>query len=114
MRRMGVAIIVNEGGLGAAGTGWFESVLVLVEAIPEAHKVALAPIARGEAVVRYGVVIGRAEQDLAAGSWVHEGLLSTPAAPDLARLGESLSGRLYEPLTSHPWQGEREGWGTRF
>ena len=63
-----VAIIVNEGGL-TAGTR-FESGLVLVEAIPEAHKVALVPIAKGEAVVRYGVVIGRAEQDLAAGSWV--------------------------------------------
>src|SRR5580704_7001991 len=108
-----VAIIVNEGGL-AAGTR-FESGLVLVEAIPEAHKVALVPIAKGEAVVRYGVVIGRAEQDLAAGSWVHEGLLTTPAAPDLRRLEESISGRLawpYEPFTSHPSQ-EREGWGTR-
>jgi galactarate dehydratase len=83
-----VAIIVNEGGL-AAGTR-FESGLVLVEAIPEAHKVALVPIAKGEAVVRYGVVIGRAEQDLAAGSWVHEGLLTTPAAPDLRRLEEGL------------------------
>ena len=83
-----VAIIVNEGGL-AAGTR-FESGLVLTEAIPEAHKVALAPIAKGEAVVRYGVVIGRAEQDLAAGSWVHEGLLTTPAAPDLRRLEEGL------------------------
>ena len=83
-----VAIIVNEGGL-AAGTR-FESGLVLVEAIPEAHKVALVPIAKGEAVVRYGVVIGRAEKDLAAGSWVHEGLLSTPAAPDLKRLEEEL------------------------
>ena len=105
-----VAIIVNEGGL-AAGTR-FESGLVLLEAIPEAHKVALTAIARGEAVVRYGVVIGRAEQDLAAGSWVHEGLLTTPAAPDLRKLEENISGRLYEQPTSHPSQ-EREGWGTR-
>src|ERR1700734_2816700 len=101
-----VAIIVNEGGL-AAGTR-FESGLVLVEAIPEAHKVALVPIARGEAVVRYGVVIGRAEQDLAAGSWVHEGLLSTPAAPDLKRLGEGLrfgSGVVSEPLEGFTFEG---------
>jgi galactarate dehydratase len=107
-----VAIIVNEGGL-AAGTR-FESGLVLVEAVPEAHKVALVPIARGEAVVRYGVVIGRAEQDLAAGSWVHEGLLSTPAAPDLTKLEESVAARFErpsEPSTSHPSQ-MRDGWGT--
>ncbi len=101
-----VAIIVNEGGL-AAGTR-FESGLVLVEAIPEAHKVALVPIAKGEAVVRYGVVIGRAEKDLAAGSWVHEGLLTTPAAPDLEKLGEGLkfgSGVAAEPLEGFTFEG---------
>ena len=101
-----VAIIVNEGGL-AAGTR-FESGLVLVEAIPEAHKVALVPIAKGEAVVRYGVVIGRAEQDLAAGSWVHEGLLTTPAAPDLKILGEGLrfgEGVVAEPLEGFTFEG---------
>jgi galactarate dehydratase len=101
-----VAIIVNEGGL-AAGTR-FASGLVLVEAIPEAHKVALAPIARGEAVVRYGVEIGRAEQDLAAGSWVHEGLLTTPAAPDLKKLEEDLQfggGDVAEPLEGFTFEG---------
>ena len=101
-----VAIIVNEGGL-AAGTR-FESGLVLVEAIPEAHKVALVAIARGEAVVRYGVVIGRAEQDLAAGSWVHEGLLTTPAAPDLEKLGEGLrfgGGTAAEALEGFTFEG---------
>jgi galactarate dehydratase len=58
-----VAIIVNEGGL-PAGTR-FDSGLVLTESVPEAHKVALTDIPRGESVIRYGVPIGQAEQDVA-------------------------------------------------
>jgi galactarate dehydratase len=53
-----VAIVVNEGGL-PAGTQ-FASGLTLLEAIPEAHKVALSDIAQGAPIVRYGVAIGYA------------------------------------------------------
>jgi altronate hydrolase len=42
-----------------------------VEAIPRGSKVALAPIASGEAVIRYGEEIGRAAEDIAAGEYVH-------------------------------------------
>jgi len=42
-----------------------------VEAIPCGSKVALGPIACGEAVVRYGEEIGRATKDIAAGEYVH-------------------------------------------
>jgi len=42
-----------------------------VEAIPRGSKVALGPIACGEAVVRYGEEIGRATTDIAAGEYVH-------------------------------------------
>jgi galactarate dehydratase len=76
-----VAIIVNEGGL-AAGTR-FDSGLVLREAIPEAHKVALGTIAKGTSIVRYGATIGYAGAEIPAGSWVHEGLLELPEAPEL-------------------------------
>src|SRR5215831_16157592 len=79
-----VAIVVNEGGLPVGAE--FESGLRLREAVPEAHKVALADIASGEAVVRYGVTIGFAERDLAAGSWVHEGVLKEPEAPELGKV----------------------------
>ena len=79
-----VAIVVNEGGL-PAGTV-FASGLILTEAVPEAHKVALRPIQKGEPVVRYGAVIAQAQQDIAAGAWVHEEILSLPQAPDLSRL----------------------------
>jgi len=84
-----VAIIVTEGGL-PAGTS-FESGLVLREAVPEAHKVALTTIPEGRPAVRYGVVIGYAKSEIQAGSWVHEGLLALPQAPALDKLPIHLS-----------------------
>jgi altronate hydrolase len=47
------------------------SELQAVEAIPRGSKVALGPIACGQAVVRYGEEIGRATKDIAAGEYVH-------------------------------------------
>ena len=41
------------------------------EAIPFGHKVAVAPIAIGEVVVKYGASIGLATQDIAPGQHVH-------------------------------------------
>jgi galactarate dehydratase len=79
-----VAIVANEGGLAAGAK--FDSGLTLVEAIPEAHKVALAEIPQGAPIIRYGVVIGCAEALIREGSWVHEGLMSLPAAPPLDQL----------------------------
>jgi galactarate dehydratase len=77
-----VAVVANEGGLCAGAR--FASGLELHEAIPEAHKVALADFAEGDAIVRYGVTIGYANRAIARGSWVHEGLMTAPAAPPLA------------------------------
>src|SRR5260370_5448197 len=71
-----VAIVVNEGGLPAGAR--LESGLVLREAIPEAHKVALTTILEGASVTRYGVTIGFARREISAGRWVHEGLLTVP------------------------------------
>jgi altronate hydrolase len=42
-----------------------------VEAIPRGGKVALAPIAKGETVIRYGEEIGLATEDIATGQHVH-------------------------------------------
>jgi galactarate dehydratase len=82
--RDNVAIVANEGGL-AAGTQ-LAGGLVLLDTIPEAHKVALLAIAPGDPIVRYGVVIGHAEAAIAKGSWVHEGVMSLPAPPPLDKL----------------------------
>ncbi len=39
--------------------------------IPAGHKYALLPICKGEYIVKYGEIIGRATQDIAKGEWVH-------------------------------------------
>ena len=79
--RDNVAIVVTLGGL-PAGTK-LASGLELREAIPEAHKVTLADLAEGDAIVRYGLTIGYANRAIARGSWVHEGLMTAPEAPPL-------------------------------
>ena len=79
-----VAIVANEGGLPAGAQ--FESGLTLLEPVPEAHKVALSAIAQGEPIIRYGVLIGYAAAPIEKGSWVHEAVMSLPAAPPLDQL----------------------------
>ncbi len=85
-----VAIVVNDLGL-PAGTELPDGP-VLLEHVPQGHKVALTDIAKGAAVRRYDVIIGHAAADLAAGSWVNERRLVMPPAPGLEGL----------PLATHP------------
>lgn len=99
-----VAIVVNEGGLPAGTT--FDSGLILTEAVPEAHKVALTTIAEGAAVIRYGVVIGHATREIIAGSWVHEGILTLPQPPSLDKLPPPASYVApLEPLDGYTFEG---------
>ncbi len=74
----------------------FPSGLTAQEAIPQAHKITLDAIMRGEPVIRYGQVIGHARQDTLAGSWVREDMLDLPTAPPLDAL--SLSTAVPAPL----------------
>jgi len=76
--RDNVAIVVNEGGLPAGSV--FSNGLRTLEAIPQGHKVALVDLSANAAVLRYGVTIGYALQDLPAGSWVNEQRLQMPEA----------------------------------
>jgi galactarate dehydratase len=106
-----VAIVVNEGGLPAGAR--FSSGLVLLEAVPEAHKVALETIPEGAPIVRYGVTIGYARREIAAGSWVHEKVLDLPEPPALDRIvaGEGVKGSL-EPLEGFTFEGYVNNDGT--
>ena len=79
-----VAIVANEAGL-PAGTR-FDCGLTLVEDIPEAHKVALVDIEAGEPILRYGFVIGYAENAIKKGSWVNAERTRLPVAPSLENL----------------------------
>lgn len=87
-----VATVVNEGGL-RAGTrvsaGLNGEAVTLAEDVPEAHKVSLVDLALGEAVVRYGSVIGHAREALPKGSWIEEARLDLPEPPALDSLPRS-------------------------
>ncbi len=79
-----VAIIVNPDGLPAATQ--FGDGLTLKESIPQAHKVALRDLQRGDPVRRYGQIIGFASRAIAVGSWVHEDAIELPQPPALDEL----------------------------
>lgn len=106
-----VAIIANDGGL-PAGTV-LPSGLVLVDKVPQAHKVALADIPEGGAICRYNVVIGYALKPIPAGSWVHERLLQMPEARSLEGLPiATVKPPELLPLEGYTFEGYRNADGT--
>jgi galactarate dehydratase len=101
-----VGVVVRDGGL-PAGTPLGDG-LALAEDVPQAHKVALRDIPRGAAVRRYGVVIGVAREDVAAGRWVHEHLMHIPEARALDDLPMATApAPEAEPLAGYTFQGYR-------
>ena len=109
--RDNVAIVANDGGL-EAGTALPDGP-TLRERVPQGHKVALLDIAAGTPVLRYGVNIGLAAQDITAGSWVHERLLKMPAARGLEDLPLATA-RLapMPPLQGYSFEGYRNADGS--
>ena len=106
-----VAIVANDGGL-PAGTA-MPGGLVLLERVPQAHKLALVDIPEGGEVRRYNVVIGYALGPIPAGSWVHERLLRMPAARSLQGLPvATVKPPAMEPLTGHTFEGYRNADGS--
>ncbi|MDE1177463.1 MAG: galactarate dehydratase [Edaphobacter sp.] len=109
--RDNVAIIVNEGGLPAGSA--FASGLVLLEAVPEAHKVTLTDLAAGDPVIRYGSVIGYATRSVKRGSWLAEDSIESPAAPALDNLPMATATPAPLPsLDGYTFQGYRNDDGT--
>ncbi len=62
-----VAVAVDQIDKGAEASG-----LVASARIPRGHKMALAPIAAGAPVLKFGQIIGFAKSPIAPGEWVHE------------------------------------------
>lgn len=62
--------MIPKGQFTLFGSGW-ERLSDAAEEIPEGHKVAIRPVKKGEAVIKYGVPIGEATADIQAGQWVH-------------------------------------------
>ncbi len=106
-----VAIVANDGGL-PAGTALLAGP-VLVDKVPQGHKVALQDIAAGAAVLRYGVPIGHAARHIPAGSWVHERLLQMPGARSLVGLPLATSKPPPQPpLQGYSFEGYRNADGS--
>ena len=59
--------------------------------VPAGHKMAIAPISKGEAVIKYGYSIGYATEDIGCGDWIHTHNLKTG-------LGDLLE-YTYEPVS---------------
>ena len=101
-----VAIVANDGGL-AAGTA-LPGGPVLRDRVPQGHKVALVDLPRGGAVLRYGIPIGHALDDIPAGSWVHERLLQMPDARGLDNLPmATVKPQPLPPLEGYTFEGYR-------
>ncbi|CAI6234587.1 putative galactarate dehydratase (L-threo-forming) [Bacillus subtilis] len=105
------AIIVNDGGL-PKGTV-FSCGLVLEEDVPQGHKVALTDLNQGDEIVRYGEVIGFADETIKRGSWIREDLVRMPAPPALDDL--PLANRVPQPrpsLEGYTFEGYRNADGS--
>ena len=111
-----VAIVVAAGGLKPGDRvrrGTSSDALVLLNAVPQGHKVALIDIAAGQAVLRYNVSVGIAKDNIPAGSWVHERLLEMPAARDFQNLPMATAPKpSIDPLTGFSFEGYRNADGS--
>ena len=106
-----VAIVANNGGLPSGTT--LSDGLVLRDAVPQGHKVALVDLPAKSAVLRYGIPIGYALKDIPAGSWVHERLLDMPSARELDNLPiATVKPEPLPPLTGYTFEGYRNADGS--
>lgn len=109
--RDNVAIVANAAGLPAGAC--LADGTVLLEAVPPAHKVALADLPAGAPVIRYGEVIGKAARPIPRGSWIDESLVLLPEPPALDDLALSTGhAPALPPLPGYSFDGYRNPDGT--
>src|SRR5581483_7964225 len=109
--RDNVAIVVADEGL-TGGTQIADGPMLL-ERIPQAHKVALSDIDAGQAVTRYGHTIAFANRTIRAGTWVREEMLDVPQAPPLDDLPLATAPPPPQPaLTGYTFEGYANGDGS--
>ena len=97
-----VAIAVNDI---KAGTVLMQGI-VAGQDIPQAHKVALNDIPAGKEIIRYGVIIGYAINDIKIGDWINETMLDLPVPPPVDEM--SYATNLVKDLPEPPvrtWEG---------
>ncbi|WP_323845746.1 altronate dehydratase family protein [Microbulbifer magnicolonia] len=91
---------------------WRGALLELRTEVPAMHKVAVRPIARGDAVLKYGQIIGFASSDIAAGEHVHEHNMEVGAhRPDYAYCSQVPAIDYIDPAARACFQGYRRASG---
>jgi galactarate dehydratase len=101
-----VAVVANDGGL-PAGTEVLQGI-VLLEDIPQGHKLALTDLNKGDSIIRYGEIIGTAMEFLPQGSWVKEQHIILPVPPLLADIPIATSRVVHDsPGRDYTFQGFR-------
>jgi galactarate dehydratase len=98
-----VAIIANKGGLKKDTV--FKDGLKLIHDIPQANKVVLKDIFKGEPIIRYGEIIGYAKCNLRRGSWLTQDKVKLPPAHSLDDLKSGFMIDSYEPLEGYTFMG---------
>lgn len=97
-----------------------EGDVVLLEDIPQSHKVALHDLPAGAPVIRYGVILGYTLSNVQRGSWIDETMLALPKSPDLETLTanpafkEPVDTRVPQQLTFDGYENDHSAFaGTR-
>ncbi len=68
-----VATLLQDAGAEPAtilGASW-RATVTLLEEVALGHKVCTRPVSKGELILKYGVPIGVATEDIPIGAWVH-------------------------------------------
>ncbi len=102
-----VAVVVAPTLKGEAIEG---TCLVTLCDIPQGHKVALVDLHKGDEVIRYGVTLGYATEDIKAGGWVNEHNLELPSSPTVGSLTFGGKGTVLKDLPKRrTWMGYDNG-----
>ncbi len=72
------------------GTVVMEGILAN-EDIPQGHKIALTDIKQGQDIIRYGVILGYALQNIQIGDWINEKMLELPTPPDVDHMNYAVN-----------------------
>jgi len=82
--RDNVAIAIHSEGLQAGCR--LDDGTRAIDHVPQGHKVALADLAEGDPIIRYGEVIGYAAEAIARGRWIDEARVHLPPAMPLEEM----------------------------
>ncbi len=106
-----VAVVVSAKGLRAGSR--LQDGTLLVDDVAHGHKVALVDLSANDEIVRYGEVIGYAQQAIGRGRWIDESLVRMPQAPAMGDLPiATRQAPVFEPLTGRTFEGYRNADGS--